>query len=98
MGYLIDPTETIYGIVSGSVKFYMSLQSWWNESLVDVHGSEVVQTKAERIEGIRDWFYAQSESTDFHNPFMAAVFDSLTDDIDWAQLESLLYEGGEDDE
>lgn len=97
---MIDPTEIIFTAISNDPKAYSSLKDWWDESLRDVHGYEVVQNKAERIQGIEDWFYIQAESIICRNSFINSIIDGLicTDDIDWEQLEYRLHEGAEEDD
>lgn len=100
MGYLVDPTRLIYDAISGSPEALKRLQTWWDEPLRDAYGIEVPQNKYERIQGLQDWFYCEAEAIHFRNPFMATLFDSLTDadDIDWEQLHYLLHSGVDDED
>lgn len=98
--YLIDPTVILCEAILEDERALSRLQSWWDEELYDLRGEFVRQTRAERVESVREWFYA--EATDFikfDKTYLAAIFDAVTDEdvIDWDQVERNLYSGGEDE-
>src|SRR5579859_2441332 len=98
MDYLPDPTQIIYTAICAHPAALKSLQQWWDEPLIDAYGLPVPQNKAERIEGIQDWFFCQAEEIIFKVPFMGTIFDMLTDDVNWEELELLLHEGSYDED
>lgn len=91
-------TKIIYDLIVSHPDILKKIQSFWELPIRDAEGFEVMPNRSERIEDLKDVFYIQADSISFNNPFMAAVFDALTEDIDWSQLEILLYEGAEDED
>lgn len=93
-----ETTQIIYNIIVAHPGILKQIQDFWNVPVRDAEGFESMPDRACRIEDIKDMFYIRAANIDFKNSFMSDVFDALTDDINWAELEILLYEGASDED
>jgi hypothetical protein len=99
--YMIDPTMVVFEAISNDERALSRLQGCWDEELYDLRGEFVEQNRYERVERLREWFYGEAaDFITFNKSYLAKIFDALTNEelIDWDELESLLYEGAEDED